>query len=73
MKEQKQIILARELCKKYNLKYRIKNDGLFILCDYGSGKHYIQVCYNLLNVDSGSIKGILLPLKEKVFNGCVYI
>lgn len=72
MKEHQKITFARELCRKYNLKYRIKNDALFILCNRDNTNKYIQVCYNLLNLDEGCIKGIISPLQYKAINGCVH-
>lgn len=74
MKGNSKITFARKICREYGIKYQIKNEALFLLCHcYDNKNKYIQVCYNVLNLDNGSIKGIMKPYQNKVVNGVIYL
>ena len=69
MKESKIISYTRNICRQYGLHYKIKQDGRgarLYLYSIITG-HYIQVCFDLFNLDEAQIAEMVPHFKNLYF------
>lgn len=60
MKEQWQIEFARKVCREHKLRYKIKDEALYLFVPQVG--HYIRSCYTLLEYSS---KDDILDIVER--------
>ena len=63
MKEQWQIEFARKVCRERKLRYKIKDDTLYLFVPQVG--HYVRSCFSLLNF--GSEDDILDMIEREIY------